>query len=154
MHLIWSPAHELLSTHLQSSIGANNRLELWIVSSNNSNERSHNMVWLEIMKGFWKASYYSAVWEWEHSSFEEKIMVSFLAHLAQSASWGIVRGLTPASVVVCRQQLLQRSSSPKLLGQFLQYFTWMFHGWSSLRLLKIMTPGSKMAQPEGLSVCS
>ena len=42
----------------------------------------------------------------------------------------------------------------KLPGQFLQYFTGMFLGWSSLRFLKIMTPGPKMAQPEGLSVFS
>ena len=35
----------------------------------------------------------------------------------------------------------------KLLGQFLQYFTGMFLGWSSFRFLKIMTPGPKMPRP-------
>ena len=38
----------------------------------------------------------------------------FLAHLAQSARRGIVRGLSSALCVVRRQQLLQRSSFPKL----------------------------------------
>ena len=59
-----------------------------------------------------------------------------------------------ASCVVRRQQLLQRSSSPKLLGQFLPNFTGMVLGWSSIRFLKIITPGPKMAPPEGLSVFS
>ena len=69
------------------------------------------------------------------------------------ARWGIVGGLTPASVVVRRrrQQLFQRSST-KLLGQFQPNFTEMFIGWSPSRFLQIMNPGPKMARPGGLSV--
>ena len=106
-------------------------------------------IWLRILK------YSSAYQIWNlkgimMTNHEKGVIPVFLAHLAQSARWGIVRGLTPAScVVVRRQQLLQRSSSPKLLGQFLPNFTAMVLGWSSIRFLKIMTPGPKMALPGG-----
>ena len=61
----------------------------------------------------------------------------------------------PGGLSVFHKKIFKKSSSLKLLGQFLQYFTGMFlgwSGWSSFRFLKIMTPGPKMAPPEGLSV--
>ena len=76
----------------------------------------------------------------ESMFFESHFFHPFLAHLAQS-----VRRPRRCR----RQQLFQRSSSTKLLGQFQPNFTEMFIGWSPYRFLQIMKPGSKMAAPRG-----